>query len=440
MGKFIHRVGGQEIPRFGGVHQECDPGAIPPNMFRNAVNVRYQGGRLVSRGGQAKFNASALLGRIQGIFCGEYQFVESAPPSLCAETGSGGAGAIDGPRLYILAKAFDQAGAGPYGGFFFYFSKNQDPVLRLAAYPPLMPATTSRWDTVIAPYGDGVALVGGEDAGALTLKEWVRGGTPALLASLLIGDAALRASSIAIYNGVPYLGVYANPTALGVYRYNAATKTLTSDDLPAGGVNYSAVRVAVLGSDLYAIYDGGSFAAVIRRKEPAMGWVDITTVPPFQFQETVTSTAVYDNALHFITHVGGNGKVVGSTVTIPRRVGGLAGHFRLAVFNGYLYYFRPGGTIGRFDGTTWIDAHKDLSAQFSIPIADFKGPWFFGEFEGNLVLVVGVADMYTETCYINIFSSPGVTTSGTWVAHLAHHNNQNGPYSGEYAFDVGCIF
>lgn len=52
---------GHKVRTFGGVRQDCDPGALPPWMFRNAVNVRFSGGGIGERGGQSKLNPDDQL-------------------------------------------------------------------------------------------------------------------------------------------------------------------------------------------------------------------------------------------------------------------------------------------------------------------------------------------------------------------------------------------
>jgi hypothetical protein len=72
---------GHKVRTFGGVRQDCDPGALPPWLFRNLINVRFSGGGLTERGGQSKVNGdSQLEGCVTGIIPGD------ATPSEFEET------------------------------------------------------------------------------------------------------------------------------------------------------------------------------------------------------------------------------------------------------------------------------------------------------------------------------------------------------------------
>ncbi len=63
---------GHQISTLGGVRRDCQPGAIPPNQFRDAINVRFSGGGISERGGQSKLNVNQVLeGCITGIIPGD---------------------------------------------------------------------------------------------------------------------------------------------------------------------------------------------------------------------------------------------------------------------------------------------------------------------------------------------------------------------------------
>jgi hypothetical protein len=90
------------------------------------------------------------------------------------------------------------------------------------------------------------------------------------------------------------------------------------------------------------------------------------------------------------------------------------------VFNGYLYYFHsPAGAnttlyVGRFDGSSWDNTHKQLSSQFAI--AAHTDIASLDVFQGNLV-----ATMCNSSTGVNrIVMSPGTDTAGTWTTESSY--------------------
>ena len=422
MGKFTHRVGGEDIPRFGGVRQECDPGAIPPNMFRNAVNVRYKGGRLVSRGGQSKFNASALSGRVQGIFSSEFEFSTNVPVGGCPDIGVGGGTEIGSQKLYLLG------GDSKYIGYY-YFSEDQYPLLRRQPYD-----ITRKVDTALASFGDGVMWVGGFDENLNYLQRFARGGAPTTMATVARVAGTATFCDIERYQGVIYFSVGSNTYSdCRVYRY--AGGVIVEDDSPFAAVSERGTpHLRALGADLYMIR-GGKFTATttkIRRKSAGV-WATLT--PSIANFTCFGQPAVYGDALYAFGEEGEAGaatalKIVGATVTTARALANPSDTFRLpTVFNGYLYYlyedWNPGTLtldglyVGRFDGTTWDDTHKNLFAQF--PLLQRPGFWsYLGVFDGKLRAVLLYGDIYGG-CPYTVFSSPGLNVAGTWTRHEAGH-------------------
>jgi len=439
MGKFTHRVGGEDIPRFGGVRQECDPGAIPPNMFRNAVNVRYQGGRLVSRGGQSKFNASALSGRVQGIFSSEFEFSTDTPVGAwCSDIGVGGGTEIGSQKLYLLGGDSKHIG-------YYYFSEDQQPVLRRQPY-----SITWKTDRALASFGDGVMWVGGADETKNYLQRFSRGGAPVTVASVnrVGGDATI--CDIERYQGVIYFSVGSTtPSSCKVYRY--AGGVIVEDDSPFTiATEHQTPHLRALGADLYMVR-GGSFTAAtakIRRKSAGV-WSTLT--PSISNFTSHGQPVVYGDALYALGRAGEAGspaaiKIVGATVTTAHTLAGNSDRFLLpTVFNGYLYYlyedWDPGTLallglyVGRFDGTTWDDTHKNLLSQFPL-IQGAPYVAFLGAFDGKLraVLTDWTWGPYAE-CPYTVFSSPGLNTAGTWTKHDAYHKFHDDP-TGESPYSV----
>lgn len=60
---------GINTPEFHGINKQKDPAAIDENQFQSADNVRLRGGRMWARGGQSKFNGTAMTAScVLGIF------------------------------------------------------------------------------------------------------------------------------------------------------------------------------------------------------------------------------------------------------------------------------------------------------------------------------------------------------------------------------------
>lgn len=423
MGKFIHRVGGQDIPRFGGVRQECDPGAIPPNMFRNAVNVRYQGGRLVSRGGQSKFNTGALSGRVQGIFSSEFEFSTDVPVGAwCSDIGVGGATEIGSEKLYLLG------GDSKYIGFY-YFSEDQQPVLRRQPYDIIRTA-----DVALASFGDGFMWIGGFDETKNYLKSFSRGGAPTTLASVDRVSGTATFCDIERLGGTIFFSVGSGTySACRVYRYSGGA--IVEDDTPfALNSERGTPHLRALGSELYMVRGGKATATTTKiRRRYAGAWSTLT--PSIANFTSLGQPVVYEDAIYAFGQEGETGspaviKIVGTTVTTVHTLpAGTSDLFCLpTVFNGYLYYlyedWNPGTLtldglyVGRFDGTTWDDTHKNLFAQFPL-VQGIAFNSFLGVFDGKLRAVL--SDALYGDCPFTVFSSPGFNTAAPWTKHDAHH-------------------
>jgi hypothetical protein len=437
MGKFVHRVGSADLPRFGGVRRECDPGAIPAHMFRDGINLRYERNMLVPRGGQKKLNASALSGGIMGIFCGEFQFVSADDPvafdTLCGEagTGLGGASDIGIPELYLLTGNSNEPG-------FYYFSEEQFPRVRRQPYD-----TAADLDTVAACFDDGVVWVLGLDgAGSnFLVKVFTQGGTPMQITSASRIGNCLPAS-VERFKGFTYFGVGSQSVDADsrIYRY-AGLGVLTEVDTPG---RMGAPYLRTLGDFLYSVHGGydvfiGAGGGKMRRMTAAGVWSDLT-MSDTTFQ-AVGAPVEYNGKLYTVGFKNAAASqrraaacsIVGTTVTTERDLGGADGSFygfpcigqaldgNVGVLQDFLYYlYHPAGTsnffLGRFDGTTWNDTYYDIGAQFGtseisgfLTTAGANMDMRF--FDGKLRLVMRKS---TGTCAYGLFSS-GLNAAGAFV-------------------------
>lgn len=92
--------------------------------------------------------------------------------------------------------------------------------------------------------------------------------------------------------------------------------------------------------------------------------------------------------------------VDGDTVAVART--GLTGTaYTMAVFNGYLYYL-TGVNLGRYDGTTWTDAHDDITALSGEMLVVYKG---------NLLVFNGVQCHKSDGTDTTTWSATASTTA-----------------------------
>ena len=410
MGKFNHRVGSKDVPHFGGVRRESDPGAIPPTMFRDAVNIRFKGGVPISRGGQEKRTANPLTGRIQGIFSSEYRFSEALVggsgvyPDCIA---FGGGLDVDGPRLYYVL-----------GSIFIYFAENQYPLTRGQDY------ASGHQDYLMESFEDGVGWVGGDDGANFLLSRFARGSTPSVVASVGMPTGATYLCSIAAVGGDIYFACTGPPQfgSAAIYRYSSGVATI--DEHPVGvGASVVAPQLGVLGDDLY--YARGSTASdvpLIRRKS---GGVWGTLTHPYSIWTPIDGPVVFNGELYYFgstVEVGRKNifKISGTTVTEVATPATVTPAFRPVVFNGYIYYFYGGAAdhlyVGRFDGTTWTHTHKDITGQFAGVLASVNTKPSLVPFQGKLR-----ANLKDNGggCDTRVYSSPPVATDGDWVREQA---------------------
>ena len=446
MGKLVHRVGTQEVPKFGGVRRECDPGAIPPHMFRDAINVRLKdapGAPVVSRGGQSLYG-NGMVGCVRGIFSPEYQFDDLQPCGACSEVWESGLGSIVGEQLYEVG-LIHQGGSFTPGAVYNYFSDGQTPKMRTYRnpdlYDPLNPNINFNMvafsDDGVTAYMAGVdwSLTG--DAVRIVLRSFSRGALPVEVAAIAAPSVDAFPVSIAVLAGEIFLTV-AKASGTGSKIYKVSGSTFVIDDAPATGIPL----LRKMGTDLYAVYSfdasaATTFAGKIRRRV-AGTWSDLTLPagPATKFSAsahpTVLSSALYcpgfgagvvtDPAVIVL-------KVIGTTVTIANEVPTTSshGHFFQTVFDGFLYYCYLDESdvlyIGKYNGTTWDHTFKVMTG------VDKNVIGFFAT-GGSLRLLT--LDATPAGCRKVIYSSPGVTVSGTWVKEATHHKTDNGTLPGVY--------
>lgn len=302
MGKFVHRVGGEDIPKFGGIRRECDPGAIPPSMFRDLVNARLidaPGSPVKSRGGQIK-HLPAMLGQIKGIFCPEFDFNTAQPcncPGLVA-TGDIPPGQqavlVGGPRyIFTLlqpagtSQSVQCVGEARPTSLNYFRSDRRSPVRVEVFYPEndtTFVAQTFRDAAIISKDGVTAYTVGSvqppyqdhdthiaSGSGDTTpptkilVRSFVRGQFPKTIASYNLTPPGLStggeyAGEIGFYGTDIYVSTAPSETLIRTAGgasdaiakiYKVSGTTLVLDDSPGGR---GCPLLMELGADLYAVW------------------------------------------------------------------------------------------------------------------------------------------------------------------------------------------
>jgi hypothetical protein len=125
-------------------------------------------------------------------------------------------------------------------------------------------------------------------------------------------------------------------------------------------------------------------------------------------------SATYKDVFWFATGAETLYKFDGTTLTlVPAATSGIAAGsltHSCCVFNGYLFvsYKTPTShvCIARFDGTTWVPVHKDITAQ----VATVNQARSLVEYREDLWVAADT------TSGAELFRSSGPDTSGTWTA------------------------
>jgi hypothetical protein len=396
-GRFDGRVGGENVARFGGMDLESDPGAIPRHKFREIINARFQGGRMVSRGGQSLLNDDALLGCIQGIFPPEFRFQDGVLPGLLMEGSSVDAGASQrgvwlgynpGVGVYQIPNSVAQEGFGKV-------------IISNVLYI----------GTVVSP----------ENGGVFTLR--VGDTEPVQLVGNISGGDGL---SSVVKVGTDY---FIGKGASGIVYKLTAAGVLTVDDTP--GVAPGAPIMGVQGSEIVACYPQSHRA---RKRDGAGVWTELT-MPGAGLDFRCHAVASFGGNLYFggrhRTGAPGDeskGTIIkwdGATLTTVR--GPLAKDTEVAVlyvFNGNLYYgyghaeaysyIDSTCIIGKFDGAVWTDVEKNLTTAFSVDSP--KMLTGLAAYAGDLYALCERSPINSPWGHFGrLYKSPGTSTSGTWT-------------------------
>lgn len=462
--------GGVDVPAFGGINKQEDPGAIADNQFQELINVSWKGTKFIDRPGLTKINSSAVDGEIGGLFDptlsggvgGDPELKETlgpgSPSSCTAVTGYG----TSNTRLYLVGS--NACGSDPY--VLYHFAADQSPTLQQIHFDP---GHNSNND--LSPIGlssDGETLwmtTGLFDDSANTMTYEIRvlasrhfNTRPVTLVSKTVSMVNVSPQAFpglaghAVFQGDRYFGTSAtsnaaNDTFIKVFRWDG--QTLTEEDsvtIPSAATlafGYSCAPTTFQEQLIVPIcyirpYSSSGFAPeypdVIRKRTSAGVWSTLSLPASVtNFGAHFGRCAVYKGVLYIFgfgnktdVHATNEGGIVlsydGSSLSVAQTtiIAGSEGFqeaFRYpVVFDGYLYYLHtPSGQgtnvyVGRYDGSSWNNTYKNLS---EFPVSDPDHVTSMDVYQGKLVVSHYNS---TGTPTARLIASPGTSVSGTWTA------------------------
>jgi hypothetical protein len=362
------------------MYRDGDPGSVPLDHTRILINCNIRNGEIQARGGQSVFTVDPLDGCVRLL----YDF----------QTGNG-------PKIYASADGCSGVSAG--AGFSLEnYDQEQEPQFQRVIYYDTAVTNLvmgifdgSLWlgldDTLLRyvwlrpQYGREAQVLSGESQDRPT-KVFTGFSINAL--QQFDGDfyvflaAGAGTSKTVNFDGVSILDddtATQIPTGAGLYRDLLIVGYATT----VGKIRYR-TKGAVPGTWTDVVAAGAGFA---------QGSKGLSYKDKFYMADGGTNVWVYN----------------GTTLTASLTIGGTT-ITDLEVANGYLYAIYTNGVngrIARFDGTTWTNIHKDLTAQVGAINSARRLAWYKGDL---------YAYVTTSTPGTLWYRSPGSNTSGTWTA------------------------
>jgi hypothetical protein len=463
---------GIDLPRWRGKNKQDDPGGIGDDEFQELINIRHKGTKLVNRPGLTRIHTTVLDGEVKGVFDpilfggggGDPELQEVAGVSDCSPvTGYGTSGA----RLYVLGR--DTCSPNDY--ILYHFAKDQSPKLQKLHLDPHDGDNHITHNGGYSIHNDGDSLcvmVGGntDNVSSMTMRRLSArhfGTPPVPVVNVTVardlGDDTLDllsgASDSVAFLGKRYFGdstewgAATTTLILNVWSFDGRnivledTYTATPSHTNPPGA-YGTALGQYREELLTAVAMERSVGAVseypdrIRKRTAGGTWSSLSLPAGVDdFAASFSRMAVYQDKLYILGHgvmpaahatnIGGivlswDGSALAvAQNTISASSDGSSQALRCpVVFNGYLYYLHsPAGAnttvyVGRFDGSSWTNTHKQLSTQFAV--AAHSNVTSLDVYQGNLVATV----TNTSTGVNQIVMSPGTDTSGTWTSEFSY--------------------
>jgi hypothetical protein len=371
------------------MYRESDPAAIPPNHLWLLVNGRLRGGGVIPRAGITEFNSVALQSATACVgWIGDYQI--STPKKLWI--------GLDGCPGISTGTGFSLIN----------IDMEQDPELQRSVY-----YNGALSGLALAVYGGQLHVAVDDELRQIELI-----GQPYGTENLSVSGSSqdlplfsIAAGSIKCmqeFDGKLFVGVDNGAGSSYVAIWDGTTWFDTTPDLASINAPVCfAVHHVPNGGD--ALFLG--LAGELRYRDTDGNW---TTVSATGFDPNVMIP--YKDSLYIANGDGDVWVWNNSTLSVANATASATDCRAVATFDGYLFYgyeTASAAIIGRFDGSTWVDAHKNLTTQFT----GATSVRALAEYRGHLV-----AGM-VQSGFGRLAVSPGTATTGTYVLVTPNVNN-----------------
>lgn len=398
----LRRTGIGNLREWGGMVPDGHAASLGIREFRNLVNVRFDRGEITERGGQEKYNSGgALDGCVQlMIDLGEANDSSTKLWIGAAITGSSDVDVVsyhptDSPTLQSVIE--DAALSGPAQCFF----------IRDGKLHFFLDSSFYELNRVPAPTGDSMS----EAAGTSHKKLFTpAAGIPASATTFDPGDGKTYfAADTIIYtwDGVSFLSDFASATGAAIIaRYR--------EDMFAAGTNEFRQRsggtwgtIAMPGGLTAPVAVQGSWAVFLDKLYT--GWDD--DVGAGNHRDRILS---WDGTTHALAR----------SLTSGSNAQGI---LALVNFGGFLYYFythhNDGDLIvGRFDGSTFTDSHKNLGDQASVgnptelrAVIPYAGSLYAVVTGAGGTRLIRSAEAATSSDWVSVATGLGTSTQNSMV-------------------------
>lgn len=389
---FQRRTGISGLTRWRGVVKEGRAAAIGSDRLRDGINVRLQGDEIANRGGQEKVNTTAVDECIVGIWDAQSEETTAGKLWLAGGLNTGAINFILSSYHPDNSPAFQSVvgHASATGGIPLFVREDtlhfgiEQNIFQLVPIKP--------------PIGDDVL-----EAGGFTHVE-----------RFILSDP--RSAITDLLTGITYVSGHDNSGDGGVFSWDGTT--LENDS----GAQFGTDRPIMMSyhEDTFAV------STHLLKKRNGGTW-DTIAMPGSLTAFVPNDWAVFEDVLYIAGHdnTGPSAKVTkllsydGTTLAVARTPSASSGDgdgvVTVAVAFDLLYYaWVESNTnnlfLGTYDGSTWTDSHKDMSAAgVGTDVITATDSLLY---RGDLFMIVERAAPESDVALVR---SPASATSGTWV-------------------------
>lgn len=389
-----------EFRRWHGVALDGDPSSIAADQLRMKINTRGFGGDVGPRPGLTKVNQTAIGSTSACLEPWEYNI----PPKTGSQSpyklwilgrGLGGCTTTDGH----YCGSYDQDQNPAFSRVAWYENTINEIAIGKFDNQLLIGADDAlrRLNLLALPYGKEQIAAGGRatDPRLHKFTGWMVKRIQQFDGSGFVALSDGSAGKMALWNGVTaYDGTAGTtadltginpPTALGIWRQKLVV---------GFGSAYNRILLRSLGTTTPGTY------ATVTPSAGTVATVDLAQGPDGNLYIADGGTDVW--------------RYNGTTLSSFRTIAGASAVTAVWWFNGFLYVgwnTASAARIARYDGTSWVDSHKDLTAQTGPPnLSNARTIKRLQGFRGKLYAVGNTASQGGR-----IWASPDLNTSGTWT-------------------------